>query len=286
VKALYREKCSACHALPDPVEKGLTRAQWRVTVDRMLTKYHASDSISPDQARQIVNYLATFAPGRAPNGPSANDAGDVWPAMPASSHVFTFAGPSALAGLIPASAGGAKGSASWKPLVDNTAPDGSIVRIRAAGADADRSFLLLADKYPGHDLDLHTSFRVLPDGTSSAVGIVVGYRDPSDYDIVRCQEKSHYVAFTQIRGGMESTVKRVDIPDVAAPRWRVLRVQCRDGRLRAWLDYNKLIDADQPDYTGGKAGLWTQGDTAADFDDLAVDVYDAPASSQTAPLPK
>ncbi len=105
VKALYGEKCSACHNLPDPIEKGYTRAEWQRTVNRMLNKHQASDSITPPQAAQIVDYLATFAPkpamlnggGRGKtNGknrnsdPWATDTADVWTDAPAQTQVFNF----------------------------------------------------------------------------------------------------------------------------------------------------------------------------------------------------
>ena len=114
VKALYAEKCSACHNLPKPEEKGYTRSEWQRTVNTMLTKYHASESIAPAEAAQIVDYLATFAPKTGTGGrsqrstdPWGTDSLDVWTDAPNATRVFNFALGS-LAGLAPVGAGDAR----------------------------------------------------------------------------------------------------------------------------------------------------------------------------------
>ena len=114
VKALYAEKCSACHNLPKPEEKGYTRREWQRTVTTMLTKYHASDSIAPGEAAQIVDYLATFAPKTGPGGrnqrpsdPWATDTLDVWTDAPAATRVFNFAS-GGLGGIGPGRLGDAR----------------------------------------------------------------------------------------------------------------------------------------------------------------------------------
>jgi hypothetical protein len=53
------------------------------------------------------------------------------------------------------------------------------------------------------------------------------------------------------------------------------------GQARGWLDMQKRISTALPGYTGGKVGLWSQGNTVASFDDWTVDWHDAP---QAAPL--
>src|SRR5665213_2860151 len=63
VKALYTEKCQACHELTgkyDPKENGYTAPEWRRTVNRMMHK--ADSNISPSDAAQIMAYLVTLAP--------------------------------------------------------------------------------------------------------------------------------------------------------------------------------------------------------------------------------
>ncbi|MBV9849211.1 MAG: hypothetical protein JO250_05935, partial [Armatimonadetes bacterium] len=148
LKALYAEKCSACHNLPNPQAQGLTRAGWRRTVDRMLNQHHASDSISPAEADQIVAYLATFAPKTGPRRPSdpwATDADDVWTVAPSTTRVFNFEVGPTLTGLSLLAAGAPGPAPYWRVIPDPSHPDGNVVKVRAVKPTPSR-FALLMDK--------------------------------------------------------------------------------------------------------------------------------------------
>ncbi|GAB6062663.1 photosystem P840 reaction-center cytochrome c-551 [Deferrisoma palaeochoriense] len=54
-KALFEQKCSACHSLDRPLKKNKDRAGWEKTVSRMAR--YASGMISPEDADIIVEYL-------------------------------------------------------------------------------------------------------------------------------------------------------------------------------------------------------------------------------------
>ncbi len=189
VKALYGEKCSACHNLPKPEEKGYTRAEWQRTVNTMLTKYHASDSIAPAEAAQIVDYLATFAPttaamaAGAAAGASRPTPGrptplDVWTDAPAASRVFNFEAGS-LAGLSPVGSGTPGPAPVWQVATDKPGADGSVARVSAPAFRPDRFALLLDKADQGRNLDVRVRFRIESGKASPAVGIVFGYADPN-----------------------------------------------------------------------------------------------------------
>ena len=309
VKALYAEKCSACHNLPKPEEKGYTRREWQRTVTTMLNKYHASESIAPGEAAQIVDYLATFAPKSAAGGrnqrpadPWATDTLDVWTDAPAATRVFNFAGGS-LAGLAPLGAGTPGPAPLWSVAADKTGPNGMVAHVSGPNFRADRFALLVDRADQGRNADIRVRFRIEAGKTSPAVGIVCAYLDPNDYTVMRCNQALGNLALIHIAGATHTTMQQTPItlpsapaapsaptsagaapvaaPTPLAPGWHTLRLLVHDGQVRGWVDMQKRISTTLPNYGGGKVGLWTQGNTTASFDDWTVDWYDAP---KTPPL--
>jgi len=301
VKALYAEKCSACHNLPVPEEKGYTRPQWQRTVNTMLNKYHASESISPSEAAQIVDYLATFAPktgargrNQRPADPWGTDSLDVWTDAPNATRVFNFAAGS-LAGLSPIGAGTLGPAPVWSVTADKAGPDGMVARASGPNFHPDRFALLVDRGDQGRNVDVRVRFRIEAGKASPAVGIVCAYADPDHYTVLRCNQALGDLALIQIAGPIHTTVQQTAIvlaaspapnaggatPTPLAPGWHTLRLLVHDGQGRGWVDMQKRINTTLPGYAGGKVGLWTQGNTTASFDDWTVDWYDAP---KTAPL--
>ena len=300
VKALYSEKCSACHNLPKPEEKGYTQAEWSRTVNQMLTKYHASDSISPPQAAQIVSYLGTFAPkadARRPGGkaldPWATDSVDVWMDVPSVTRVFNFASASPLAALSPVGSGTPGPAPSWLVSLDKAGANGMAARVSAPSFRPDRFALLVDRADTGRNLDVRVRFRIESGKVSPAVGLAFGLTDPEHYTVLRCNQALGDLALIQIAGAVHTTVQQTSLilplgtttdpitPTPLAPGWHTLRLLVKDGQVRGWLDMQKRINVALPDYAGGKVALWTQGSTTAAFHDWIVDWYDAP---KTAPL--
>ncbi len=301
VKALYGEKCSACHNLPDPAEKSYTRAEWQRTVSRMLTRHKASDSISPPQAAQIVDYLATFAPktavlnggGRGRNrdrnaDPWATESADVWTAAPSATQVFNFEAARPLTSFSMLGAGTPGPAPVWSVGTDRAArasANGTVARVSAPTARPDRFALLLDKSGSGQNTDTRVRFRIDAGKVSPAVGLVVGFTDPKHYTVLRCSQTLGDLALIQISEPTHTTLQQTPLalpPAPAAPLapgWHTLRVLVHDGEVRGWLDMQKRINIALPGYTGGKVGLWSQGNTAASFDDWTVDWYDAPPAA-------
>lgn len=306
VKALYGEKCSACHNLPKPDEKGYSRAEWQRTVDKMLNKYHASDSISPSEAAQIVDYLATFAPkattnkgGRRGGDPWATDGIDVWTDAPAATQVFNFEG-GGLTGLSPVGAGTPGPAPVWQVATEKTSADGAVARVSAPAFRADRFALLVDRTGQGRNLDVRVRFHIESGKASPAVGILFGYADANNYTVLRCNQAQGDLALIQIAGSNHTTVQQTPLvlPSVPAaggppapnpgggvtvqaspptplgPGWHILRLLVKEGQVRGWLDMQKRINTSLTNYSGGKVGLWSQGNTGASFDDWTVDWYD------------
>ena len=331
VKTLYGEKCSACHNLPKPEEKGYTRPEWHRTVNTMLNKYHASDSISPTEAAQIVDYLATFAPknnmasGRRGSNPWATDGLDVWTDAPTATRVYNFEAGGLSAGLAPVGSGTPGPAPVWQIATDRPGADGSVARVSAPAFRADRFALLVDRADQGRNMDVRVRFRIESGKSSPAVGLVFGYADPNTYTVLRCNQTLGDLALIQISGASHTTVQQTPLvlappapnnggaglgggagtgktgaspgspltppllgvggpppaPTPLAPGWHTLRLLVHDGQVRGWLDMQKRINTTLPNYSGGKIGLWSQGNTSASFDDWTVDLYD---DTKTPPL--
>ncbi len=302
VKALYAEKCSACHNLPAPQEKGYTRAEWQRTVNTMLTKYHASDEIAPNEAAQIVDYLATFAPKQTGNGgphssdPWATDGTDVWTETPSASRVFNFES-GGLSGLSPVGSGTPGPAPVCGVRPDKPGADGLVAHVSGPSFRPDRFAVLLDRSDGGRNIDVRVRFRIDAGKVSPAVGIVFGYTGPNQYTVLRCNQSLGDLALIQIAGPTHTTLQQTPIvlppaasapaspaspPTPLGPGWHTLRLLVRDGQAHGWIDMQKRISVSLPAPAAGKVGLWTQGNTAASFDDWTIDCYDAPP---TAPAP-
>lgn len=295
VKTLYAEKCSACHNLPSPPEKGYSRAEWQRTVNTMLTKYHASDEILPPEAAQIVDYLATFAPKQAgheggQHDPWATDGTDVWTEVPSASRVFNFEA-GGLFGLSPVGSGTPGPAPLCAVHPDKSGADGLVAHMTGPNFRPDHFAVLLDRSDGGRNLDVHVRFRIDSGTLSPAAGIIFGYAGPNRYTVLRCNQALGDLALIQIAGPVHTTLQQTSIvlppppsaPTPLGPGWHTLRLLVRDGQAHGWIDLQKRISVSLPNAAAGKVGLWTQGNTAASFDDWTIDSYDAPPSAP-APL--
>ena len=302
MKGLYSEKCSACHKLYNPDEMGYTKPQWQDTVDRMLNRHHASDSISPAEAAQIVEYLGTFAPKASGRGgrsadPWATDATDVWTVAPASTRVFNFEAPDALASFSVVGAGAPGPTPLWRlaPSIPASA-DGTAALVRLVKPSPNRFALLLDRKDQARNLDTKMRFHIQSGKVSPSVGIVFGYSGPKSYEVLAYNAARNDLSLIKIAEPMHTMLQQtpVNLPatgpataaavtpasaPVATTGWHTLRLLVKDGQIRGWLDMNKRISTQDATYQGGKVGLWAQGDTVAAFDDWTVDVYDGASSA-------
>ena len=297
-KDLFSDRCSASHSLPDPVAKAYNRDEWQRTVDRMNNKYKAG--IAPDDSAKIVDYLATFAPATtnaAPIDPWSASSDDVWRTIPTASHVYTFSGAYALAGLNPVSSGDAGPTPRW---TTSTSTDGSFGVTASIPSASPGQFALLVNKAPtDKNIDLRTRFEIVNGHKSPAVGLVFGYVDPAHYYVVRYSEQTDTVSLIRIDGADHSTLQQTprllpspvpvtgvysaptanigSAPPVASASldgWHILHVQVNNNTIQAWIDRAKRINTTDPNYVGGKVALWSQGDTDALFNTWEIDQYE------------
>jgi competence ComEA-like helix-hairpin-helix protein len=63
-KAIVESACSECHGLDQVVQAGMSAADWKATVNRMIRK---GANVTPEQIDVVADYLAVYFPGDKTN---------------------------------------------------------------------------------------------------------------------------------------------------------------------------------------------------------------------------
>jgi len=83
------------------------------------------------------------------------------------------------------------------------------------GADAG-SFALLIDPHAkGSDIDVKVRFKIVSGDVSPAVGLAIGVRTATTYDVVPLQPQDHDLSLIYIAGAVHATVQAPLIPTVS-----------------------------------------------------------------------
>lgn len=280
-KALFTDKCAACHNLPDPRQLMYTRREWRQTVDEMLYQHGAlynaqtKSGITTDEADEIVAYLAQFAPRPGRPGrmnPGDTNQADVWSTDPLQSRSFPFTSADALADFD--QAGGI-----WKIVPSSAAGEGYLkARPEESALGAPSLIVEKKDAVTG-DLDLETQFKLFAAKSAPAVGLVVDYQDSRHFAIVGYDPSTQSVGLWSVADGVSSplqTAVLTEAPAAGPGGWHTLRIIEHDNgqSVEVWLDYEKrLTFADSLWAPGGRVGLWAGAGTVAAFHEMTLDIY-------------
>jgi hypothetical protein len=281
-KALFNEKCSACHNAPDPNAEAMTASEWQDTVNRMLYKHGAKDDISPDQAQTIVTYLDTFAVTAASlnqsQGPRFGhgnvDSSDVWSTNPVYSHVYQFRTTQIAAPFRSI-------DGRWSV---RDAGNGPLLVVAAFNA-ARPAILVAPTPGPHGDLQIEADFRTAPpppDTPAAATasiplsfGLTFDTTDSGDYDLASYDDSKRQLTLTEFRNGKPNILQIIPLESgltATADGWHKMRVNVLENRAKVWLDYEKRIDSTLSDTPGnGGAGLWTG--TRAAAKSFVLDIY-------------
>lgn len=277
--ALYAEKCSACHNLPKPEEKGFTKSEWRRVVNTMLVKYKASESISNNEADEIVAYLAAFAPKNdaAVNNPYASDMDDVWPVAPVNSRVHNFTGTDSLKIFSRYSTGLSDNKVKCR-IVAGATPDASIYQMEQIGAFNGQYALAVDPMGSSNDIDTTVRFQVPGQTSNKSIGIAIGWRGNNRFAFVKYDMVHDNLSVINVDGASHTVLpldnaKLISVNTGDSSGWHTLRVMVKGTRVKAWVDAVKRLNIDDAQYQAGKVGLVTDGSTNASFSHWIIDYY-------------
>jgi len=271
-KALYTDKCSACHNLPDPTINQNTRERWRQIVATMARRADEKGiSITDDDETHIVEYLGLFPPKVLPgsNGPLAAKRDDVWDSEPSVALVYTFASPENLSDF---HADSGKWAVTGSDLVSQ-----HLTAFPISNRDAD-----LVHKGAALDGGLDLQAHIKFDGATSpgkTAGLLFGVHGPvsTESNSVLVDANRGEVRLVATRGGTDTVVTTAPLGDFDDPSgWHELRLQYRPEtkKVTVWIDATKKLTAPLTGYDdGGQFGLVTDSTTTADFRDVYADIY-------------
>jgi len=257
---VYRSNCTGCHELYDPEDPKRTRQQWDAILTRMVKVRGAT--LDKQEYTAVLNYLDSFnRPKRVIQ----------WVESPAQSHKAAFKAADAgkpLADWVELTMG-ADEQIPWAVQGDATGKSAFVQPLKSAG---ERQFPALIDNTGILQNGVVTARMQMVSGKGAVgAGVIFGFRNPQSYFGVRIGPRD--VVLYQVQGGAPSLLAR---SATAAPlkAWQTVSVEVNGKEVKVSLngkalpELTRTLDA----YKGGRAGLNTQADTVALFDQWEVAV--------------
>jgi hypothetical protein len=152
------------------------------------------------------------------------------------------------------------------------APSGMHVLTQAAADTGSLRFpLAIEDTLLIQDLRLKVECRLAARRVEQACGLVFRYQDENNYYLARADAREGTVCLFYVKDGLQGEIK-CKRAAVTTGAWHELRVEGRGYHFELFWDGKKVLSANDGKIDDtGRFGLWTAGDSGAEFDDLAVE---------------
>lgn len=260
---LFRSNCEGCHPLPDPDDEKyqqFKRADWEKVLKEMVEVRGAT--LNQREFTAVLNYLDSF------NRPAREIH---WVQTPAASH--QVAPKPADAGKLPGgwvdlTVGGDE-LVPWAVQTDAAGKTAFFAPLREAPAS--QLPLLLDNSGIFRSGTLAARVQLVSGKGAAAAGIVFGYRSPQQFYGVRLSPAD--AILYEVRGGERALLARTPLA-LPLKQWHALKVDVTGKEAKVTLNGQPVpqLTRTLPAYQGGHAGLATQGDTRALFDQWQVTV--------------
>lgn len=156
----------------------------------------------------------------------------------------------------------------WTVQKDGT--DTVLLHAGRSSGDGGGLALALLTQPPLSELTL--SVRVKLKGDHQAAGLVWRYQDPDNYYFVQLRLSSQSIGLYRMVRGNRVLVEEEDDLELDPSAWYTLRVRQGEERARVYLGGIRVFEArDRALRTSGAFGLWSSGETTAQFDDLRIE---------------
>ncbi len=138
----------------------------------------------------------------------------------------------------------------------------------------------LFDKVTCVDGDLSVKMKIVSGRDDQDAGIVFRALDQNNYYLVRASARDHNIMMIRVKDGHFSPIRvngaRAGSYGVLHPvkigDWNLLRVTYKGSQATIYFNHRKVFDANDSELNApGKAGVWTNADTVAYFDDFRID---------------
>lgn len=167
---------------------------------------------------------------------------------------------------------GGTAPAVWVVRADPTAPSGPNVLAQTSTDTTDGRYpLVIHDTTLAKDASVSVRFKPVSGTIDQAAGIVVRYRDASNYYVTRANALEGNVRLYRVVDGRRKQFAGVDVP-VASGQWHSLRLHVQGSHFKVFFNDKLLFEADDKTFSEpGRVGLWTKADSVTYFDDLTVE---------------
>lgn len=257
---LYRSNCDGCHELYDPEDPKRTRKEWEAILNRMVKERGAT--LNAQQFSAVLNYLDSF------NRPKREIK---WVEAPAKSRKAVFA--AADAGKLPVEwvdqVVGADAEVPWAVSVDPVTKAAAVGPLKGAG---ENQFPLLIDNTGLiQDGSIQARMQIISGKGRVGAGVIFGFRNSQSY--YGCRISPTDVVLYEVQGGRRALLARAAMA-LPNKKWHSLGIDVTGKEVKVSVDGapQPSLTRTLPGYQGGRAGLHTQGDTAALFDQWSITV--------------
>lgn len=168
----------------------------------------------------------------------------------------------------------------WMVQRDPTAPSRPNVLAQASKGGLRYRFpVCLYNQVTCIDGDISVKMKILSGKDDQDAGVVFRASDQNNYYLVRASAREHNIVMFRVKDGHFEPI-RVNGPNtgygvrhpVKIGDWNLLRVTYKGSQATVYFNHRKVFDAkDSALNAPGKAGVWTNADTVAYFDDFRID---------------
>jgi 3-keto-disaccharide hydrolase len=165
---------------------------------------------------------------------------------------------------------------AWHIVEDPVAPSGGKVLAQTSADKTSYRFpLCVYDPLSATDVTVSVRFKTIAGTVDQAAGLIVRFKDPDNYYIVRANALENNVRLYIVKRGRRKQFAGVDTK-IPGGQWQRLTLEVTGTHFRVFLNDLLLFEADDPTFRdAGKVGLWTKADSVTYFDDLTIARSDA-----------
>jgi hypothetical protein len=163
-----------------------------------------------------------------------------------------------------------KALATWKLVVDPTAPSKPNVLALTHSENVDGTFNLAIFPLKYQDVDLSVQMKAVEGKEDQGGGLIWRCKDENNYYVCRLNPLENNFRVYVVKDGVRKQLQSVEAQSVAG-RWYPLAVRMAGKHIVCYLDDKKMLEVDDATFVdAGMIGLWTKADAVTSFDDLII----------------
>jgi hypothetical protein len=171
----------------------------------------------------------------------------------------------------PAQAGAPSDPATWAVVADPEAPSPpNAFGVTKAVGEYKAFNIALFPKTSIKDVDITVSLKATSGENNRGGGVIFRAKSEKDHYVARWNPVEKNVRIYSLVGDARVDIASADL-DIDAAKWHTLRVVAQGDEIEVFVDDQPVVRAtDKTFQEAGMIGLWTKGDAATLFDDLAM----------------